>query len=127
MLIDLVFDINILFRFLLQWVGSIDLSANDLADANIIVDKDAAWVEQETAILNQLRGLLDNSQLDAVICVAGGWAGGNANKDLSKNAELMWKQSVWSSTISATISSHFLKQGGVLTLTGADAALNGTL
>lgn len=102
------------------------MSANDLADANIIVDKDAAWMEQETAILNKLRGLLDNSQLDAVICVAGGWAGGNANKDLAKNAELMWKQSVWSSTISATISSHFLKQGGVLTLTGADAALNGT-
>lgn len=38
----------------------------------------------------------------------------------------MWKQSVWSSTISATISSHFLKPGGVLTLTGADAALKGT-
>lgn len=55
----------------------------------------------------------------------GGWAGGNANKDLAKNAELMWKQSVWSSTISATICSHFLKDGGLLTLTGADAALNG--
>lgn len=35
----------------------------------------------------------------------------------------MWKQSVWSSTISAAISSRFLKPGGVLTLTGADAAL----
>lgn len=38
----------------------------------------------------------------------------------------MWKQSVWSSTISATIGSKFLKPGGVLTLTGADAALKGT-
>lgn len=56
----------------------------------------------------------------------GGWAGGNASKDLAKNADLMWKQSVWSSAISATIGSRFLKPGGVLTLTGADAALNGT-
>jgi len=102
------------------------LNANDQADANIIVDKDAGWAEQETLILGQLDGLLSSNKLDAVICVAGGWAGGNASKDLAKNAELMWKQSVWSSTISATISSRFLKPGGVLTLTGADAALNGT-
>lgn len=114
------------FKELNWWVGSIDLNANDQADANIIVDKEAGWVEQETAILSQLQNLLDSNQLDAVICVAGGWAGGNASKDLSKNAELMWKQSVWSSTISATIGSKFLKPGGVLTLTGADAALKGT-
>lgn len=114
------------------------------------MDKDAGWTEQESAILNQLQGLLSTNQLDAVICVAGrllrcvsgklklnkifimiqfsiflgGWAGGNASKDLAKNSELMWKQSVWSSTISAAIGSRFLKPGGVLTLTGADAALN---
>lgn len=93
---------------------------------------------------------MDTTQLDAVICVAGkfsthfmapikinliqikialilgGWAGGNASKDLAKNADLMWRQSVWSSTISATIGSQFLKPGGLLSLTGADAALNGT-
>lgn len=132
-------------------MGSIDLNANDQADANIIVDKDAGWIEQETAILSELKGLLNTNELDAVICVAGifkldfqykpvihklllfilnlclgGWAGGNASKDLAKNADLMWKQSVWSSTISATIGSNFLKPGGVLTLTGADAALHGT-
>lgn len=70
-----------------------------------------------------------NIQFNIIIIIflaTGGWAGGNASKDLAKNADLMWKQSVWSSTISATISSRFLKQGGVLTLTGADAALNGT-
>lgn len=47
------------------------MSANEQADANIIVDKDAGWVDQETAILNELQGLLDTSKLDAVICVAG--------------------------------------------------------
>lgn len=112
--------------FALQWVGSIDMEPNDLADANITVAKDADWVEQETAILSELETLLKDEKLDAVICVAGGWAGGNANKDLAKNADLMWRQSVWSSSISATISANHLKSGGVLTLTGADAALNGT-
>jgi len=114
------------FKELNWWVGNIDLTANDQADANIIVEKDAGWTEQESAILDQLQGLLKTNQLDAVICVAGGWAGGNASKNLAKNADLMWKQSVWSSTISATIGSRFLKPGGVLTLTGADAALKGT-
>lgn len=52
-------------------MGSIDLNKNDLADANIIVDKDAGWVDQETNILNQLEGILDANKLDAVICVAG--------------------------------------------------------
>lgn len=38
----------------------------------------------------------------------------------------MLKQSVWSSIISASVASKFLKENGVLTLTGAEAALNGT-
>lgn len=62
-----------------------------------------------------------------ILLYLGGWAGGNASKDLAKNSEMMWKQSVWSSTISAAISSRFLKPGGVLTLTGADAALKASI
>lgn len=38
----------------------------------------------------------------------------------------MWRQSVWSSLISASIAAQHLKEGGVLTLTGAKAALEGT-
>lgn len=102
------------------------MAANESADANIIVKADANWVEQETAILAEVNSLLNGDKLDAVICVAGGWAGGNAKKDLAKNADLMWRQSVWSSAISATISANHLKQGGLLTLTGADPALKGT-
>lgn len=71
---------NVLFfQCILQWVGSIDLNANDQADANIIVDKEAGWVDQETAILSQLQGLLDSNQLDAVICVAGKIFAGTLN------------------------------------------------
>lgn len=61
----------IYFSYYFKWVGSIDMNANDQADANIIVDKDAGWIDQESTILNELQGILDSNQLDAVICVAG--------------------------------------------------------
>lgn len=67
---EFIFHVKFLC-FFFQWVGNIDLTANDQADANIIVDKDAGWTEQESAILDQLQGLLSTNQLDAVICVAG--------------------------------------------------------
>lgn len=38
----------------------------------------------------------------------------------------MWKQSVWTSTISSHLATKHLKEGGLLTLTGAQAALSGT-
>ncbi|ELU03878.1 hypothetical protein CAPTEDRAFT_165948 [Capitella teleta] len=66
-------------------------------------------------------------KLDAILCVAGGWAGGNAaSKDLVKNSDLMWKQSVWSSVIAAHVAANHLKEGGALVLTGAQPALEGT-
>lgn len=46
--------------------------------------------------------------------------------DLIKNADLMWRQSVWSSLISTSLAAQYLKNGGVLTLTGAKAALEAT-
>lgn len=70
---------------------------------------------------------MKGEKLDAILCVAGGWAGGNAsNKDFIKNADLMWKQSVWSSAISARLASEFLQSSGLLQLTGASAAIEGT-
>ena len=38
----------------------------------------------------------------------------------------MWKQSVWSSTISAKLANKHLKCGGVLVLPGAQPAVKGT-
>ena len=59
--------------------------------------------------------------------MAGGWAGGStSSKDFIKNADLMWKQSVWSSTISAKIANKYLKNGGILVLPGAQPAIAGT-
>lgn len=108
------------------WVGSIDLSENEKADVSIVVPRDAAWADQEAEVVSKVGESLSGQKLDAVICVAGGWAGGNAKKDLAKNADLMWKQSVWTSAISAAVAAQYLKEGGLLALTGAKPALEGT-
>ncbi|PSN34556.1 Dihydropteridine reductase [Blattella germanica] len=127
------------------WVASIDLKANDQADANVLVKHDENWVEQESSVVTQVASLLNGEKIDAIICVAGGWAGGNAaSKDpdvdgcredisplakyrkLVKNADLMWRQSVWSSTIAASIAAQFLKDGGMISLPGAKPALGST-
>ena len=50
------------------------------------------------------------AKLEDVINVAGGWAGGNASDPAwVKNADLMWRQSVWSSAISATLAAKYLE------------------
>lgn len=88
------------------------MNNNDEADANILVKSENGWIDQEAAVLKDVTSLLGGSKLDAVICVAGGWAGGNAaSKDFVKNSELMWKQSVWSSSIAASIAANHLKEG----------------
>ncbi|BES99122.1 unnamed protein product [Nesidiocoris tenuis] len=109
------------------WVGSIDMKENDEADANIVVTPDSDWQQQHNLILEKLAGALGGDKVDAVICVAGGWAGGNASSnDFIKNSEMMWKQSVWSSTIAASIAAKHLKEGGLVTLPGAHPAKEGT-
>ncbi|KAI8774805.1 dihydropteridine reductase [Biomphalaria glabrata] len=107
------------------WVGSIDLSGNDEADANVLVKPDDPMPVQEANVTAQITQLLGDKKLDAILCVAGGWAGGNAKK-LVEPAEAMWKQSVWPSVITASLASKFLKEGGLVTLPGALAALQGT-
>lgn len=109
------------------WVGSVDLVSNPDADGNVEVKSSDSWVDQSQQVAADVEKLLDGQPLDALICVAGGWAGGNAsNKDFIVNSDMMWKQSVWSSTIAANLAAKHLKQGGFLSLTGAKAALEGT-
>ncbi|CAJ0608150.1 unnamed protein product, partial [Cylicocyclus nassatus] len=108
------------------WTLSIDLAANDAADANVTVDSKDDWVTQENTILKGVAAAVD-SPVDGIFCVAGGWAGGNADSnDFISNADLMWKQSVWSSAIAARVAAKHLKPGGLLQFTGALAATHGT-
>jgi len=119
--------IHIFFKQKHFWVISVDLFANEAADSNITVDGSATWHEQEQTIIAGVHECLRDEKLDAVLCVAGGWAGGNAgSKETVKNAELMCRQSICSSIISAQIAAAYLKPGGLLQLTGAAPAIGPT-
>ena len=52
--------------------------ANEEASANIIIDPADTWVDQGKAVADKVAEVLEGNKLDAVLCVAGGWAGGNA-------------------------------------------------
>ncbi|NP_001018534.1 dihydropteridine reductase [Danio rerio] len=109
------------------WVASIDLSANEEANANVTVKMTESFTEQANQVTADVGDLLGEEKVDAIFCVAGGWAGGSAKaKTLFKNADLMWKQSVWTSTICSHLATKHLREGGLLTLAGAKAALGPT-
>ncbi|XP_012692716.1 dihydropteridine reductase-like [Clupea harengus] len=109
------------------WVASIDIGANADANANVLVKLSESFTEQAGQVTADIAQLLGDLKVEAIVCVAGGWAGGNCSStDLYKNTDLMWKQSVWTSTISSHLAALHLKPGGLLTLTGAKACLGGT-
>ncbi|GFR76548.1 dihydropteridine reductase [Elysia marginata] len=107
------------------WVGSIDLSVNEQADANVIVKPELTMPEQESEVSSKVGDLLGDNKLDGILCVAGGWAGGNAKK-IVEAADSMWKQSVFPSVITASLASKYLKEGGLITMPGAHPALEAT-
>ncbi|XP_039607472.1 dihydropteridine reductase-like [Polypterus senegalus] len=109
------------------WVASIDIVANEEANANVLVKMSESFNEQADKVTSDVSLLLGEQKVDAILCVAGGWAGGSAKaKSLYKNCDLMLKQSVWTSIISSHLATKHLKEGGLLTLAGAKAALSGT-
>ncbi|XP_030224498.1 quinoid dihydropteridine reductase a [Gadus morhua] len=109
------------------WVGSIDMALNEEASDNVLVKRSECFMEQADQVTADVAQLLGQQKVDAILCVAGGWAGGKcSSKDLVKNSDLMWKQSVWTSTISSQLAALHLKTGGLLALTGAKACLTGT-
>lgn len=71
---------SILFSYPIsvQWVASIDLSPNETADANILVTKLDSWTDQEAEVNAKVEETLAGEKVDAILCVAGGWAGGSA-------------------------------------------------
>ncbi|XP_063777346.1 dihydropteridine reductase [Pseudophryne corroboree] len=109
------------------WVASIDVTENASASANVVVKLSDSFTQQSEEVTTAVDQLLSGQKVDAILCVAGGWAGGSAKaKSFYKNCDLMWKQSVWTSAISSHLATKHLKEGGLLTLSGAQAALSAT-
>ena len=57
------------------------MAENEEANANVLVKVDDSWSDQETSAVSQVGEILGGNKLDAIVCVAGGWAGGNAASD----------------------------------------------
>lgn len=51
---------------------------NEAANANILISNSDSLVAQEDEVIEGLTNVLASEKLDAIICVAGGWAGGSA-------------------------------------------------
>jgi len=108
------------------WVANVDKKTSEQADENILVEGET-WVLQEEHVVNSVGAVLGGEKLDAVVCMAGGWAGGSpASKDFVKNSDLMWRASVWPASISASLAARHLKEGGMVVLPGAAPAVGGT-
>ncbi|KAI7907904.1 uncharacterized protein BX663DRAFT_492352 [Cokeromyces recurvatus] len=109
-------------------VINVDLVENQDADFNTLTTGFGSLHEQGEMINESILKVLDSEEkLCGILCVAGGWAGGNsASEDFLKTSELMIHQSVNSSLIAAHLASKHLQPGGLLTMVGALAAINET-
>ena len=66
---------------------------------------------------------------DVVVCAAGGWAGGSLKgdtHDLLASVDKMYSMNMQSALATAHIAAKFLKAGGLVVFTGANAARAGT-
>jgi len=104
---------------------SVDFRPNDDAHHNFVLSPDSCTKDNASRVVKSLKDL--NASLDAVICVAGGWLGGSVKDDsIFDGVDKMFEFNVQSSVASAHIAARALKEGGLLVLTGADAALGPT-
>ncbi|KAI8073209.1 hypothetical protein BC940DRAFT_290799 [Gongronella butleri] len=108
-------------------VINIDLVENAEAHDNTLIHLEQSLEEQGNHLDKSLGEILKEDKLAGLFCVAGGWAGGNAkSKNFLGSADLMVKQSVNSSLVAGYLAARHLKTDGLLTLTGALAALEPT-
>jgi dihydropteridine reductase len=66
---------------------------------------------------------------DAIVCAAGGWAGGSLTgetHELLASIDKMYSMNLQSALATAHLAAKFLKTNGLVVLTGANAARNGT-
>ncbi|GET92506.1 quinonoid dihydropteridine reductase [Leishmania tarentolae] len=108
-----------------QWsiIGVDQSSAVQQGDGCRAVDLSSSIEELQQAYMSAVTGL----KVDAVINVAGGWAGGSiADPGTAASTERMLRQSLFSSVAAAHVFSTQGERGGLLLLTGAAAAVSPT-
>merc|ERR1711935_13714 len=79
------------------------------------------WADEVSQTVEKL------PELDLVVNVAGGWAGGDiASSETLLNVEEMWRMNMLSSLAAAHVGSRCVKSDGLVVLTGALGAMDET-
>ncbi|KAG9284024.1 hypothetical protein G9A89_022798 [Geosiphon pyriformis] len=101
-------------------VVSVGTRPHPQATYNVVVPLELSLQEQGEKVSKAVKEILElDEKFDAIISVAGGFAMGNVgHKDFLKNSDLMLRKSVWPSLISSQLAVLYLKEGGILTVTG---------
>eukprot|EP01087_Luapelamoeba_hula_P001400 TRINITY_DN11120_c0_g1_i1.p1 TRINITY_DN11120_c0_g1~~TRINITY_DN11120_c0_g1_i1.p1 ORF type:complete len:253 (+),score=61.49 TRINITY_DN11120_c0_g1_i1:35-760(+) len=103
----------------------VDFRANPQAHNNVVLSPTDSTKDNVAKAVADLKS--KNARLDVVVCVAGGWLGGDVkNESIFDGVDQMFSFNVQSSVAAAHIAANFLQESGLLVLTGADAALSPT-
>nr|AAL31869.1 dihydropteridine reductase [Physarum polycephalum] len=103
---------------------SVDFSQSSNAAHSVVIEGSSK--EDVHKVIEGLKAK-NIAALDALVCVAGGWQGGSIHEDdIFTKTERMWQFNVQSSIASSHVASKLLNEGGLLVLTGANAAITPT-
>ena len=108
---------------------SVDVAPNARAATSVELSPDAATLTEvcDESLAKVVRSTSSVGKFDAIICVAGGWAGdgdgGPASNTFVASAESMFRMNLWSAVNTANLAARLLKPKGMLTFTGSVAAL----
>uniref|UniRef100_A0AAQ4P4G0 Quinoid dihydropteridine reductase a n=1 Tax=Gasterosteus aculeatus aculeatus TaxID=481459 RepID=A0AAQ4P4G0_GASAC len=78
------------------WVACIDMAANEEANENVVVGSSGDFTEQAGQVTTDVAKLLGEQKVDAIFCVAGGWAGGSCSSKGQSSTFLFAPFSTWS-------------------------------
>jgi len=110
------------FKAVSWTVFSADFQISKFADHSIVVPKN---LKDTSTIVNQLRDL--KAEFDAVISVAGGFQMSTIkDESIFDSVETMVSYNLYSAVSASHLASRFMKEKGLLVLTGAEGALRPT-
>jgi len=108
-------------------VTSVDVASNQEADLNCNVDDSVDWGAATRKVLEKIEQHDPTGKFFTVVAVAGGWIGGTVKDgSIFENSDQMWSLNVRSAISASHVASRLLTEGGLLVLTGAAPALEGT-
>eukprot|EP01088_Endostelium_zonatum_P021737 TRINITY_DN8791_c0_g1_i1.p1 TRINITY_DN8791_c0_g1~~TRINITY_DN8791_c0_g1_i1.p1 ORF type:complete len:248 (+),score=41.73 TRINITY_DN8791_c0_g1_i1:23-766(+) len=104
---------------------SVDFKDNPQATWNSALNAQSSTKDNTASVTKALK--TNNVELHAVICVAGGWLMGSVKDDsIFEGVDKMFNFNVQSAIAASHLAANFLQPGGLLVLTGAQAALGPT-